>query len=66
MKKYTKQIIGFLVGAIAGYAYYAFIGCKTGTCPLTSNPFISTIFGGILGMLIVDSILDLFKSKETA
>ncbi len=42
------------IGAILGYGYYYFIGCRTGTCPLTSNPLISTLygsfFGGVLGM----------------
>jgi hypothetical protein len=66
MKKYLKQIIGFVLGAIAGYSYFIFVGCKTGTCPLTSNPYISTLFGGIFGLLIVDSIVDLFKSKKAA
>ncbi len=66
MKKYIKQIIGFFVGAVAGFLYYRFIGCKSGSCPLTGNPYVSVLFGGIFGMLIVDSISDLFKSKKTA
>ena len=37
------------------FAYYKFIGCSTGTCPLTSNPFISTIYGGIVGALVASS-----------
>lgn len=65
MKKYVKQIIGFVVGAAGGFAYYYFVGCKSGTCPLTSNPIVSTLFGGVLGLLIVDSIVDLFKPKKT-
>lgn len=40
------------VGAAAGYAYYRFIGCKTGACPLTSNPWISTLYGALIGLLI--------------
>lgn len=60
LKKYTLQMIGIAVGMIAGYAYYYFIGCNSGTCPITSNPYISVIYGAILGYLV----FDLFKKKE--
>lgn len=40
---------GVLIGGALGYAYYRFIGCKSGVCPLTSNPWISTAYGAFLG-----------------
>ena len=40
-----------LVGGALGFAAYRFIGCTTGTCPLTSNPWVSTILGLALGAL---------------
>lgn len=42
---------GLLVGAALGYAYYALIGCNTGTCPITADPWISTAYGAGLGAL---------------
>jgi C4-dicarboxylate transporter len=42
-----KLALGLIIGAIGGYAYYHFIGCNTGSCPITSNPW-SSIFYGIL------------------
>lgn len=48
----TAIIIGGVVGGVLGFAYYKFIGCATGTCPLTSNPWISTLYGMFLGGLI--------------
>ena len=43
-----RIIIGVVVGGGLGFAYYKFVGCSTGTCPLTSNPFLSSIYGSIL------------------
>ena len=43
-----------------GYLYYYFVGCNSGTCPITSNPYISVIYGGVMGYLV----FDLFKKKE--
>ncbi len=50
-----KLILGVVIGGGLGFAYYKFIGCSTGTCPLTSNPWISSIYGAVLGALIATS-----------
>jgi hypothetical protein len=50
-----KLIIGVVIGGGLGFAWYKFVGCSTGTCPLTSNPIISTIYGAVLGALIAAS-----------
>jgi hypothetical protein len=41
------------LGAGAGFLYYRFVGCRTGTCPITRNPWISTIYGAILGSMFI-------------
>lgn len=41
-----------VAGGIAGFLYYRFIGCATGTCAITSNPYVSSLYGGVLGLLI--------------
>lgn len=46
------RIVFLVLGAAAGYAYYHFIGCVSGTCPITSNPYISTGYGAVLGLLL--------------
>lgn len=59
--KIIKYIFGGLIGGVLGFGFYFFIGCKSGTCPIQSNPFASTIFGIIFGVLIIDSIKDFSK-----
>ena len=44
-----QSILGVGAGAVIGYLLYRFIGCSSGACPLTSNPYISTIYGALLG-----------------
>ena len=43
--------IGVIVGAGLGFALYRFVGCASGACPITANPWISTIYGAVLGAL---------------
>ncbi|MFO7874396.1 MAG: hypothetical protein R6U62_07930 [Bacteroidales bacterium] len=49
-----------LIGVMGGYAYYFFIGCNTGGCAITSSPYLSILWGGLLGYLVPD-----FFVKET-
>jgi hypothetical protein len=42
-----------LAGALAGFAYWRFVGCTSGSCPLTANWHTSVLFGGLIGMLAV-------------
>jgi rhodanese-related sulfurtransferase len=46
-------LLSALIGAGAGYAYYHYIGCISGTCPIQTNPWLATIFGGVMAMLIL-------------
>lgn len=48
----SRLLIGLLIGAIGGYAYYYFAGCSTNTCPITSNPTNSIIYGTLVGGLL--------------
>lgn len=60
ISKHILKIVGTLVGAVGGFLYYYYIGCSSGTCPLTSNPYVSVLYGALLGYLL----FDMFKKKE--
>jgi hypothetical protein len=40
-----------IVGAGLGFAYHRFVGCRTGACAITANPYISTLYGAVMGYL---------------
>ena len=44
-------VIGLVLGCVGGFIYYYFVGCNSGTCPIKSNPFASTAYGGVIGLL---------------
>jgi len=56
-------VIGAFLGAIAGYFYWQQVGCSSGTCMITSKPVNSTVYGAMMGALL----LSMFKkeSKQT-
>ncbi len=45
-------VLGIGIGGIAGFLFYYFIGCATGTCPITSNPYGSILYGALMGALV--------------
>ncbi len=54
MKKWLsiRTLLFTLLGMLAGYLYYRFVGCVNGTCFISSDPVISMIYMGLLGFLI--------------
>jgi len=48
-KRLVKPVLGIVLGGVLGYAYYALVGCSTGHCPITSNPWIATFWGAAIG-----------------
>jgi hypothetical protein len=47
-----RVVIGAVIGAGLGFGWYKRVGCATGACPLTSSPFVSTLYGTVVGVLI--------------
>lgn len=52
---FWRPILSLAIGGLAGYAYYHFVGCASGTCGITSSPYMSTIWGGAMGYFLVNS-----------
>lgn len=53
-------IVGvIIVGAVAGYLYWHYVGCVSGSCPIKSNPYSMTLFGALLGYLIYGMFSDI-------
>ena len=59
IRKWGKRILPIILGAAGGYLYYSFIGCVSGTCPITSNPWLSTGYGALVGLAFIP-----WKAKE--
>jgi len=60
LKKYKLTLIGGVLGATGGFLYWYFIGCNSGTCPITSSPFMSTLWGVLIG----GSLFNIFEDKK--
>ncbi|MBN2807084.1 MAG: hypothetical protein JXR22_10540 [Prolixibacteraceae bacterium] len=62
--KYKNYLIGIALGALAGYLYWRFVGCNTGTCAITSKWYNSTAYGALMGVLLSNSKKKVEKKKE--
>ena len=52
IKKWLRPVLFTLGGALTGFMYYTLVGCSTGSCAITSNPFTSMAYMGLMGWLL--------------
>ena len=50
-KKLIFRIVLTVLGGIAGLLYWRFVGCASGSCPITSKWYITTLYGLVMGYL---------------
>jgi hypothetical protein len=69
MKEYLRKhliiVIATAAGALGGFLYWKYVGCQSGTCPIKSVWYLSTLWGLVMGYL-VGSIIEelLMKVRE--
>ena len=49
MLKLALYILG---GALLGFAYHRLVGWRSGAGLITANPYVSTVYGSVMGHLI--------------
>jgi len=57
-------ILFTIAGGAGGFLYWHFIGCNTGTCPIRSVWYYSTLYGIILGYLVGDLVSGLIIKRK--
>jgi hypothetical protein len=53
-------LIGAALGAVAGFLYWKYVGCLSGSCAITSSPRNSTIYFAVMGALL----LGMFRKQQ--
>lgn len=62
LKKLMWPALGAVLGAGGGYLYWYFIGCTGDVCPIYSVWWRSTLYGAVLGGLVLSLVDDIGKS----
>ena len=62
--KHKYGLIFVLPGLILGFLYWKFVGCTSGTCPITANWHTMVLFGGLIGYFLGDSLDDLLTKRK--
>lgn len=53
-------LIGAVIGGLAGFLYWKYVGCLTGTCAITSKPLNSILYFAFFGAIL----LSFFKKEK--
>ncbi|MBL7727202.1 MAG: hypothetical protein JNM68_13310 [Dinghuibacter sp.] len=60
VRRNILYLTGAVLGGIAGYIYWQQVGCSSGSCSITSKPLNSTLYGALMGALL----LGMFKKER--
>ena len=52
---FWKPFLGITIGGLGGFLYFYFVGCNSGSCPITGSAYGSILTGSLLGLFITSS-----------
>lgn len=64
INKHFLLIVFSIAGATGGFLYWRFIGCQSGTCPIKSVWYLSTLWGLVMGYLLGSITNDLIMKYK--
>jgi ABC-type branched-subunit amino acid transport system permease subunit len=59
-------VIGAVIGGLAGFLYWKYVGCPTGTCAISSKPLNSTLYFALMGAVLFGSFRKSSSEKTSA
>ncbi|NLX29215.1 MAG: hypothetical protein GXY59_09625 [Bacteroidales bacterium] len=62
--RHKWALLGLLAGAVAGFLYWRLVGCTSGSCPIRSVWYWSTLWGAAMGYLLGDFVQDLIHRRK--
>jgi amino acid transporter len=65
IKQYWPELSGGALGAFVGWMYWYHVGCSSGACMIQTSPYLSTLYGALLGASGLSLVVDLIKKRKT-
>jgi hypothetical protein len=48
----VRIVLSVVLGGALGFGVHRLVGCRTGACPIWASPYVSIIYGALLGFLL--------------
>ena len=62
LKRVGPTLLGTAAGALGGWLYFIYVGCDSGSCPITSSPVMSAVWGAAVGGIL----FSMFRKKKNS
>lgn len=54
-RNFWRSFLGVTIGGLIGFLFYYFEGSSSGSSTITGNPYMSIVYGSMLGLFMVNS-----------